>query len=76
MKLELDSKSMHRVRVGDIVTVREVRSYCNRDEDNGPYATIHRMAHASFDTGNGAMDHYRREATVRRIVNDGMAVVI
>ena len=76
MKLELDNKSIYRVRVGDIVTVREVRSYCNRDEDNECYATIHRTADASFDTGNGAMDHYRREATVRRIINDGMAVVV
>jgi hypothetical protein len=76
MKLELDSKSIGRVNRGDVVTVREIKSYCGRDEHNGKYATIHRTSEQTFDTGSGAMDHHRGERKVKEIINDGEAVIV
>jgi hypothetical protein len=77
MKLELDSKSEGRVRIGDIVTVRRVVAYArDRDYQNGRYATIHRTSLLSFDTGNGALDHHEGERAVKRVINDGTAVIV
>lgn len=75
MKLDLDSKSAGRVRRGDLVTIREISSYCGRDENDGCYATIYRTSRETFDTG-GAMDHYRNERRVKDVANNGEAVIV
>ena len=76
MKLELDRESCGRVRQGDIVTVREIKSYCGRHEDNLRYGTIEFTSEQTFGTSFGANDYHRGEKTVKRVINDGMAVLV